>query len=157
MADVSLSTIGLTPLAWHFLAQRGIATLEALCQTSPRQLLFQPVWLTPAERREREHFAGLALRDIQCCLAKQGRSLRGDRYTDWVNEPLEKLQLTPRAVSLLRYFRLTSVGELLALSTDDLFFTSFRPTAVSELFRSLAAHGLHLRDGRPRGPDDVGG
>jgi len=70
----------------HFLWRRGIYTVDHLCRTTPRALLFQPAWLTSAERWDRQRFAGLALRDIQICLAARGLALRGDPFAAWVNE-----------------------------------------------------------------------
>jgi DNA-directed RNA polymerase alpha subunit len=155
MSPDPLSTLGLTPLARHFLARRGIHTIDELCRMASRALLFQPNWLSQTERWDRQWLAGLALRDIRTRLAAHGLALRGDRYAEWVNEPLEKLELPHRAASLVRRLRLITVGDLLARTADDLLATSFNLTTMGEIMRTLAACGLHLSDGRPCGPDDL--
>jgi hypothetical protein len=92
-----------------------------------------------------------ALNDARSKLAVFGLRL----YDDWADLPLTALELSPRGSSLLvRELRLKSVGELLALTTEDLFRLSFRETAVRDVFRALGRRGLRLRDGWPRGPQD---
>jgi hypothetical protein len=75
-------------------------------------------------------------------------------YDDWTGVPIADLGLSLRGQSLIDELGVETVGQLLALSTADLFGLSFRPTAVRNVYEALGKRGLRLRDGWPRGPQD---
>ena|SRR2546430_618096 len=148
------AVLRLSTRSLHCLEQRGIRNIGQLCQTSAAELVDRQSWMSADELRERRWLAELTIRELRTRLAEFGLGLRGDRYLDLVNEPPEKLGLTLRAASLVRFLRVNTVGELLALSSRDLFEYTFRPVAVRDLYRTLAANGLSLRDGYPRSSED---
>src|SRR5262249_34656795 len=132
-------------------------TIGELCRLAPDDLVDRQSWMSADEVRDRRFRADATIREVRERLAAVGLALRGDRAAEFAGQPPECLGLSPRAASLVRFLRVSAVGELLALSSEDLFARTFRPVAVSELYRALAAHGLRLRDGYPRGPEDWGG
>ena len=133
-----VKVLGPSVRSLNCLTRRGIQTVGQLCCTPIDELLAGQSW-------------GVAtLDDLRPKLAIFGLRL----YDDWFVVPIADLELSIRSQNLLRELRVTNVGELLALTTDDLFRLSFRETAVRELFFSLGRRGLRLRDGQPRGPQD---
>src|SRR5262245_54358638 len=50
----------------------------------------------------------------------------------WADEPVSALGLSPRAECLMCFLRISTVGELLSLSSRDLFEWTFRPVAVQD-------------------------
>jgi DNA-directed RNA polymerase alpha subunit len=133
-----LELLGLSVRPLRCLTRRGIRTIGQLCCIPTLELLAGQSWgeATLVESRSKLAVFGLRL------------------YDDWAAALIADLELTPRGQSLMRELRVTTAGELLALSTEDLFRWSFRETAVRDVFRALGRRGLRLRDGWPRGPQD---
>lgn len=133
-----LEVLGLSVRPFNCLSHRGIRTVGQLCCTPINEMLSGQSW------------GDTTLKDARCKLAIFGLKL----WDDWLETPIADLDLSPRGLSLLRDLRVTTFGELLSLSADDLLEPGFRETAMQDVLRALGVRGLRLRDGWPRGPQD---
>lgn len=133
-----LEVLGLSIRPLRCLQRRGIRTVGQLCCMPIAEMLAWQSWGAAVLDEARPKLAALGLR----------------LYDDWAAVPVADLGLSLRGQSLMRELRVETVGQLLALSTSDLYGLSFRPTAVRNAFAALGRRGLRLRDGWPRGPQD---
>src|SRR5262245_36673351 len=109
-----LEVLGLSVRHFKCLRFRGIQTVGQLCCMPIDQLLSGQSWGETTLKEARSKLSVLGLR----------------LYDDWAAAPLADLELSPRGQSLMCELRITTVGQLLALSTADLFRLSFRETAA---------------------------
>jgi DNA-directed RNA polymerase alpha subunit len=131
-----LEVLGLSVRPFHCLKCWGIQTVGQLCCTPIDELLSGQSW------------GETTLTDARSKLASCGLRL----YDDWVDVPITDLELSPRGLTLMRRLRISTVAELLALSTEDLLVACWSTTTTRDVFRALGRRALRLRDGWPRGP-----
>lgn len=125
-----LETLGLSVRPLNCLRARGIETVGQLCCVPTAELLSGQSWGETTLKEARSRLATFGLR----------------LYDDWADESVAELGLPPSGLSLMRELRVTTVGELLRLSADDLFRRSFREAAVRDVLGALGRRGLRLPD-----------
>jgi hypothetical protein len=113
---------------------------------APDDLLDHQSWMSADELRDRRFAAELTFREIQTELAKFGLAMRGDGSLELAGQPLSLLGLSVRASNHAQRRGITTVGQLCALTDEDvLVWGGFGETTLREVQEALARAGLRLR------------
>jgi DNA-directed RNA polymerase alpha subunit len=156
--DAPIEALGLSTRLNNVLKAKGIVTLGKLLRIDRQELSYMP-YLGPTAvtqiLQERERF----LQDPEGALRRRQEAAAAVEPKVMVitaETPLLSLNLPSRAKSALRLAKIRTVGELCAMTREDLLgLGGFGPVALRQLEPAMAALGLALAEGpagEPKAP-----
>jgi DNA-directed RNA polymerase alpha subunit len=151
--EASIEALGLSTRVNNVLRAKGILTLGNLMCISQQELSYMP-YLGPAAVTqillERERFQ----QDPEGTLRRR-QEVRAAREPTVITAetPLASLNLPARAKSAFRHAKINTVGQLCAMTREELLgLDRFGPVGLRQLEQAMAALGLALSTGKAREP-----